>query len=106
MFKVGNLVTVQVYLKISADVIASGLMGATLPFVAVGTYSASASIGFSAGWLATEAPSSGFVTPSTSHVEFVRSYSDDARNNIASAVGGNAIASNSEVKFSITYTVS
>ena len=107
--KIGNLVTAQVYIKIDVDHVTDGLMGATLPFVAVGTYSASASIGFSAGWLATDAPSHGFATPSTSHIDFVRSasnYGVAINENISSNVGGNAIASNSEVKFSITYIVS
>ena len=104
--KIGNLVTVVVNVKISADVISSGVMGVMLPFTSIATHYACAVVGFSKYWDAAEAPTHGFVTPSTSNIEFVRSLTDDSRNVISSSVGGSAMNTGiSEVKIQVTYRV-
>ena len=103
--KIGKLVVASIEITITADVLSDGLMGVSLPFTAVGTYHHGAYVSWSRYWGSAEAPTHAQVYPANTHIEFIRSVSADARDNIYSSVGGSSMTANSQVRLQATYRV-
>jgi hypothetical protein len=88
--KIGNKVTVQIYLHTTAagSPTPNALTVGDLPFVAanVSNVHPSISIGYVAGF-ATANPTTGFMTPNTDYIRLFTTASGDARTNSATMIG-------------------